>query len=231
MAKIQLTQTGAEVQNDLDLVENIFAQFSTTSTYAVGNVVAYQGHLWKCITAVSSAGAWTGATNWEQTTVETLLGGKINTGGLKTLNAESLEGSANISIPVVEINPTLDGTEGEILGLAINGTKYMTPSLSKTDGVSFAFGSDSNFTFGDSYSSYNRCGNELTFVVACSITKDNATTDPITLGTFSNIPSSLFAKLIPTTVGGNDYLENCDINFKDSFKFNLILSFILEVML
>mgnify|MGYP000106730440 CR=1 FL=1 len=34
--------------------------FSTSSTYAVGDYVVYKGKLWKCTTAVSSAGAWTG---------------------------------------------------------------------------------------------------------------------------------------------------------------------------
>ena len=34
--------------------------FSTSSTYAVGDYVVYDGKLWKCTTAVSSAGAWTG---------------------------------------------------------------------------------------------------------------------------------------------------------------------------
>lgn len=34
--------------------------FSTTKTYAVGDYVVYNGKLWKCTTAVSRAGAWTG---------------------------------------------------------------------------------------------------------------------------------------------------------------------------
>ena len=34
--------------------------FSTSSTYAVGDYVVYDGKLWKCTTAVASAGAWTG---------------------------------------------------------------------------------------------------------------------------------------------------------------------------
>lgn len=34
--------------------------FSTSSTYAVGDYVVYKGKLWKCTTAVASAGAWTG---------------------------------------------------------------------------------------------------------------------------------------------------------------------------
>lgn len=34
--------------------------FSTSSTYAVGDYVVYNGKLWKCKTAVTTAGAWTG---------------------------------------------------------------------------------------------------------------------------------------------------------------------------
>ena len=34
--------------------------FSTTKTYAVGNYVVYKGKLWRCTTAVTTAGAWTG---------------------------------------------------------------------------------------------------------------------------------------------------------------------------
>ena len=34
--------------------------FSTSSTYAVGDYVVYNGKLWKCKTAVTKAGAWTG---------------------------------------------------------------------------------------------------------------------------------------------------------------------------
>lgn len=36
--------------------------FSTSKTYAVGDYVVYQLKLWKCTTAVTSAGAWTGDT-------------------------------------------------------------------------------------------------------------------------------------------------------------------------
>ena len=229
MAKYQLTQTGAKVQEDLNLAENLFTAFSTSATYSVGDVVAYSGHLWKCIADVSVAGAWTGATNWEQKTVKDLLDTKQDTlvsgTNIKTVNGETLLGTTDISIPVVAINPAdLADDDGEILGLAFgtgdNRVRYKAPSLSRTDGVAFAFGSSADFTFSDSYSSYNRCGNELTFVVACSIMKVNATTSPITLGTFTNIPSALFAKLVPTTVGGSDYLENCDIKaFDGAYSF------------
>ena len=40
--------------------------FSTTKTYAVGDYVVYQLKLWKCTTAVTSAGAWTGTANWTE---------------------------------------------------------------------------------------------------------------------------------------------------------------------
>ncbi len=40
--------------------------FSTTSTYAVGDYVVYSGKLWKCTTAITSAGKWTGTTNWTE---------------------------------------------------------------------------------------------------------------------------------------------------------------------
>jgi len=38
--------------------------FSTSSTYAVDDVVVYEGFLYQCITAVSVAGAWD-STKWQ----------------------------------------------------------------------------------------------------------------------------------------------------------------------
>lgn len=40
--------------------------FDATVTYAVGVWVNYGGKLWKCHTAVETAGVWTGATNWTE---------------------------------------------------------------------------------------------------------------------------------------------------------------------
>ena len=40
--------------------------FSDSSTYAVGDRVTYGGKVYKCSTAVETAGAWTGATNWDE---------------------------------------------------------------------------------------------------------------------------------------------------------------------
>lgn len=43
--------------------------FSTSSTYAVGEYVTYNGGLYRCTTAVTTAGAWTGSTNWTADTM------------------------------------------------------------------------------------------------------------------------------------------------------------------
>lgn len=47
--------------------------FSTSSTYAVGAVVNYDNRVWKCTTAVETAGAWTGATNWTEVPLAEML--------------------------------------------------------------------------------------------------------------------------------------------------------------
>lgn len=46
------------------IVNGIAGFFSTAKTYAVGDMVVYQGVGYKCTTAVTKAGAWTGDTNW-----------------------------------------------------------------------------------------------------------------------------------------------------------------------
>lgn len=44
---------------------NMAQAFSELSTYAVGDIVLYDNLLYKCHTAVTVAGAWTGSTNWQ----------------------------------------------------------------------------------------------------------------------------------------------------------------------
>ena len=41
------------------------AAFSDSSTYQPGVAVFYDGQIWRCTTAVETAGAWTGTSNWE----------------------------------------------------------------------------------------------------------------------------------------------------------------------
>ena len=48
--------------------------FSTSATYAVGDLVLHNDVLYKCVVAVTTAGAWNAA-NWQQTTLADELGG------------------------------------------------------------------------------------------------------------------------------------------------------------
>ncbi len=48
---------------------DLATEFSTASTYAVDDLCVYEGRLYKCTVAVTTAGAWTGSTNWESTDI------------------------------------------------------------------------------------------------------------------------------------------------------------------
>ena len=50
----------------LDTASFTQSAFSDAATYAVGDEVIYDSKIWRCVTAVSTAGAWTGTTNWEE---------------------------------------------------------------------------------------------------------------------------------------------------------------------
>ena len=52
---------------------NLAASYSSSSTYQVGDIVIYNGELYKCITAVSTAEEWD-ETKWQQTTVGSAIG-------------------------------------------------------------------------------------------------------------------------------------------------------------
>ena len=41
-------------------------EFSAEKTYSIGTYVMYDGVIYKCIDAITTAGEWTGATNWEE---------------------------------------------------------------------------------------------------------------------------------------------------------------------
>ena len=55
-----------DITNNDDLLDR--GVFSTSATYAVGDMVLYEtdGKCYKCHTAVATAGAWTGNTNWTE---------------------------------------------------------------------------------------------------------------------------------------------------------------------
>lgn len=61
---------------DIEQLKNNFAgEFSPTSTYTVGTYAVYDGAFWRCTTAVTTAGSWTGNSNWTQVTA----GGELKT--------------------------------------------------------------------------------------------------------------------------------------------------------
>ena len=51
--------------------------FSESSTYAVGDCVIYDQDLWRCKAAVSTAGSWTGSTNWKKIALANEVGAMI----------------------------------------------------------------------------------------------------------------------------------------------------------
>ena len=66
-------QDGGKSISDITggLEDMIAPAFSTSATYALGDCVIYNGKLYECTTAVTTAGAWTGSTNWAETKVMT----------------------------------------------------------------------------------------------------------------------------------------------------------------
>lgn len=59
-------------------IASISDQFSSSSTYAVNDIVIYNNLLYKCTTAVNIPGPWTGSTNWARITIKNELSG-LNT--------------------------------------------------------------------------------------------------------------------------------------------------------
>ena len=47
--------------------------FDPTTIYSVGAKVIYNNLLYRCVVAVTTPGPWTGSTNWERITVDTLI--------------------------------------------------------------------------------------------------------------------------------------------------------------
>lgn len=65
--KIQIGSTAYDVQ-DTKTQQMIAGVYSTSGTYAVGDYVTYDGKLYRCVTAIDTAEAWTVA-HWTEVTV------------------------------------------------------------------------------------------------------------------------------------------------------------------
>ena len=66
-------------------IASISDAFSSSSAYAVGDYVIYNNLLYKCTTAVTTPGDWTGSNNWTRVTIEEILATKANTSALATV--------------------------------------------------------------------------------------------------------------------------------------------------
>lgn len=71
------TATGADTKAG-GAVASIADTFSSTSTYAIGDYVMYNSLLYRCITAVTTPGPWTGSANWDRETVENAIQASAN---------------------------------------------------------------------------------------------------------------------------------------------------------
>ena len=73
-------------------IASIADNFSTSSTYTVGELVMYNSLLYKCTTAVTTPGSWTGVTNWARVTAEDLIG---NLNSLTAIHKSNLVAAVN----------------------------------------------------------------------------------------------------------------------------------------
>ena len=76
MADISVIQLSDNTQyniKDAKARANFANDFSTSSTYAVGDMVLYQGDLYQCTTAITTAGAWD-STKWTQAQMASIVG-------------------------------------------------------------------------------------------------------------------------------------------------------------
>ena len=101
----KLDQTGQEIQKDLNLVESLASDFSTSSTYVVGALVRHEGAIYKCKTAISTAGDWD-PTKWDQITLESILGAGF---GLSIVN-NTISLLIDAIYPVGSIYTTINST-------------------------------------------------------------------------------------------------------------------------
>lgn len=110
------SQDGIVHQAFLDLAP----VFSTSSTYAVGDVVLYDNKIYKCTTAVTTAGAWDGS-KWTQTTVG-------ETGG--TTNYNELTNKPKINNIELSGNKTSAQLGLQMdLGLSVDSEGYIIQTL------------------------------------------------------------------------------------------------------
>ena len=105
--------------------------FDTTATYNVGDLFMYNSLLYICAVAVTVPGAWTGSTNWNRTTIESVI---------TNLNIEDL---SNVSINTGDNNKLLSvNVTGSDISVGAVSSVSATPTTS--DKIVFSDVSDND---------------------------------------------------------------------------------------
>lgn len=120
----------------------------------------------------------------------------------KMIASDGEGGAEWVDVPV-DANPENDGQEHDPLSLLnVKGRQYTVLTLEDTcnsDGIYFKFERNGNYVVDSTsnYASYIRILDKMVvFVSTFDITKTSSASDPITIGSFENIPTSIFNKLI-----------------------------------
>lgn len=119
---------------------SIAEAYDSTQTYDVGDVVMYEGLLYKCITAISVAEAWD-STKWERTTAATSGGGGNANVTELTYNqylALSQAEKTNGTIYMVTDDPN-DGATGDIPEVPSTNGTYILTATRTAQGVAYSW--------------------------------------------------------------------------------------------
>lgn len=138
----QFTQTGAEIQDILDLARNdIAAEYDPTASYVAGNYCTYEDSMYKC--TGSTTGAWDG-TKWSAVTAA---------GEIASLNAtltnSKFENVKIVSVSTNKTTVTINGftssgyAYGNILLFSASSIYYIwfgaaTPQINRVHGTATA---------------------------------------------------------------------------------------------
>ena len=130
LGRVKLPSNTVYALIDVDGRAIIAPNFSTSGTYGVGDHVIYGDNLYRCKSAISSAGAWD-STKWDQVTVdgeikrlESIIAGGIHYRG-KTTTA-LYDGATTNPITIGGASYTAESGDLVILGLSSVAVTYAT---------------------------------------------------------------------------------------------------------
>ena len=110
------------------IARKIAPDYSTSAAYEVGEIVLYDGVAYKCTTAVTTAGEWTGSTNWTAATDADLanrLNGLKSDGTATDAFATDLLGKQVAKEAIIYKANTATGLKDRAFNaLSLDGTEY-----------------------------------------------------------------------------------------------------------